>query len=314
MSDRTLDPTALVAWMRPADEPREPTLPTPERFEAWTRRIVHPPTASAAVVTVLRQELAMACITYRRALAPRPSPDRGLMARFEAAAHRPAVRVDLDQQPVDSESAVRRALAIAEAVPDGPVLFVGDDDLCSVALAIHRPDRHILVLDIDPRVIEAVEAAADPIALPHLVARRRNVLYGCPTDLLGTFAAAVTDPPRSLRGAAPFVRLAALALEPGPKARLFLADHPSWNPEHDGLMSMLRLLGFECRRVLPELHCYPIPPAPAAEIDAFTAALGLDPDWVPGLLRWSRDWSHLHILGRVRGAGRSSVEIVQTAE
>lgn len=96
------------------------------------------------------------------ALAYRPTTHTLRDAAIRARALRPAIDAAVDQCHIDLDSLCRRVAAIVSSRPIAQtrIAFIGDDDLASVALLQIASPEHLLLLDIDERIIKTVEAAA----------------------------------------------------------------------------------------------------------------------------------------------------------
>lgn len=143
-------------------------------------------------------------------------------AASEITALRPPARDEIDQVHTTAHSLARRACFLHEhqRLAEQSLLFLGDDDLCSLTLcALTRP-RRVLVVDIDPAVLGAIERRARAHDLPIETLRWdlcRFVDEGLPAGLEARFDAFVTDPPYTEAGMRLFCAagLAALRRRPG---------------------------------------------------------------------------------------------------
>ena len=152
---------------------------------------------------------------------PSLEPLRPELERLAAAA--PAADLTLDQAHCTVETKLRRVAYLAEAgrLSAGPILFLGDDDLISLAvLAAARSALPLTVppplvaVDVDPRLVAFLLDAG-------IEAREYDARDPLPDDLPGRFATVVTDPPYTLAGAELFASRAAAALAEGAGDVLF---------------------------------------------------------------------------------------------
>jgi hypothetical protein len=260
----------------------------------------------------LRFALKMAEITYRHARSPLPPIDQALLSRFRTLiGERPAAILQFHQLQCDVESSLRRALKIRETIGPGlhSVLFVGDDDATSIALALMEPTYRFRVIDIDERVVGLLEGAAREIQVD-LSTERLDLRFGAPPHLLGRFDAVVTDPPRNFRKCRDFLRFAASCLGKYVQARIFWSDHPEWTVGYANLVAGLDQLGLQLLEVCPELQRYADAPDfledPASSdpstiryyeiVDGVSAAFGIRREWFRSLLDFTHLWSNLHVL------------------
>jgi predicted methyltransferase len=141
------------------------------------------------------------------------------MKRIARAA--PPARPELDQCHCTPETKLRRVLALheADALVGRRVLFLGDDDLTS--LAMERVVRRLgstasiarlAVVDVDPAVVEHVSRALADAPFPSLCLEH-DLREPLPLALRGAFDTVVTDPPYTAAGADLFLARAAEALD-----------------------------------------------------------------------------------------------------
>jgi N4-bis(aminopropyl)spermidine synthase len=167
---------------------------------------------------------------HRAATCPRCA-GRGLVVRAELkplldemkqiAWAAPPARSELDQCHCTPETKLRRVLALheADALVGRRVLFLGDDDLTS--LAIERVVRRLgstasiaslAVVDLDRAVVEHVSRALVDAPFPSLCVEL-DLREPLPLSLRGAFDTVVTDPPYTVAGADLFLTRAAEALD-----------------------------------------------------------------------------------------------------
>lgn len=250
---------------------------------------------------LLRFLLKMVEITYRRVLQPWPPPDADLLARLRAGVQdRPPVLEEYAQAPVDLESSLRRALAVRRTLGPGPrsVLFVGDDDLTSLALALTEGLYKIWVIDIDEALLEFLSKRSAELGLDLTMERVDLLQDSVGFHLLGRFDAVVTDPVCEPEGCLTFLRFASECLSVLPASRIFWSDHPDWTVGHPWILASLRGIGLRLIETIEELHAYP-PTESQALVDEVAQSLRLDQSWLLALHRSASAWSHLHVLGRL---------------
>jgi hypothetical protein len=253
---------------------------------------------------LLAVSLEMAEITYRKLLAP-PSPlDAGQLERFRALlGERPAAAEGYHQAPIEPDSALRRAGAIRRALGPGlhSVLFVGDDDAASLALGLLEPGYRIWVVDIDERLLEHLQSAADRAGI-ELSAERLDLRHGVPFHLDGRFAGVVTDPPRWYAAVVRWLRFAAGCLSRQEPARIFWADHPALTRGYAAALGQLPALGLRLVEVIKDLHRFPPPGYYLEGIGPVPEPYGLELEWLRELVEQGQFWTHLHVLGWDRRA------------
>lgn len=137
------------------------------------------------------------------------------IARLVAAA--PAAKTDLDHVTAGPDTALRRGVLLATrfALPGHRLLCVGDHDLTSLATALVCPEVEVAVVDIDERMLEYIETAADRLGL-RVRCHFADLRVGLPPAARDCADLVFTDPPYTPEGVELFVRrgLAGLA-DPG---------------------------------------------------------------------------------------------------
>lgn len=179
----------------------------------------------------------------------------------ELAAAEPQARVDIDQTHCTVDSKVRRVLLMADAgALDRRVVFIGDDDLTSLALARFgmlagaRPTP-ITVVDVDPDLLafigkHARNWGADLELVEH------DVTKPLPESLRGEFHMAFTDPPYTVPGAELFLSRAVSALVPTGGQHLFFAFGGRRPDETNLVQSIIAGMGLAIRSLQPNFNEY----------------------------------------------------------
>lgn len=100
-----------------------------------------------------------------------------------------------DQRPVTMKTSLRRVayLLSNNDVYQKNIVFLGDDDLTGICLALANKNCNITVLDADKRLIDFINEIAQEYNL-NLEARVLNVMDSVPKDLKEKFDTLMTDP------------------------------------------------------------------------------------------------------------------------
>jgi predicted methyltransferase/DNA-directed RNA polymerase subunit RPC12/RpoP len=151
-----------------------------------------------------------------------PSGLEPLLARLTPLVEAvPDADLALDQTHCTIETKLLRALYLTEAgrLTAGPMLFLGDDDLISVAVALTAEHFGVLpflpplvVVDVDERLVAYLKTTLGELGVDAAV-RLYDVREPLPEDLVRGFATVVTDPPYTVVGVDLFVSRAVAALE-----------------------------------------------------------------------------------------------------
>lgn len=148
-----------------------------------------------------------------------PESVLSLVSRFaDIAAHRPGADVSLDQSHATAETAIRRAIYLFEhdAIEGRSLLFLGDDDLTSIAvglLAVElniRP-RNVTVLDVDDRLVTFISESSGECPIESI---RHDLRHPIPDAIIGQFDVFFTDPPYTIQGLRLFADRGVRALRP----------------------------------------------------------------------------------------------------
>lgn len=137
-------------------------------------------------------------------------------AAKQARLLRPHHDATIDQCHIDINSLVHRIAVIlfTREIAQTRIAFVGDDDLASVALLQVAQPEQLLLLDIDERILSAVESVALELGQRERLAIGR-VDLSAPADVIQIvaehgegFDVVVTDPPYATDGMLRFVHVA----------------------------------------------------------------------------------------------------------
>jgi predicted methyltransferase len=130
------------------------------------------------------------------------------------AVRRPSPKRELDQVYVTPETAARRAeLLVRSGDHQRGLVFLGDDDLTSVAVQLEGAARRVTVLDTDPDVLRIVSGAAADHGW-EIEAVHHDLREPIPKSMKGRFGAVFTDPPYALEGFSLFVSRAIEMMKP----------------------------------------------------------------------------------------------------
>lgn len=119
---------------------------------------------------------------------------------------RPSSIIDYDQGYVTEETTVARVALLAQQgdIQNKDILVLGDDDLLSIAAGLSRLPRRVIVVEIDPRIVDFIDKIAKKQDLP-VEARIVDLRNPLPSDLLKSFDTFLTDPPETLKALELFI-------------------------------------------------------------------------------------------------------------
>lgn len=135
----------------------------------------------------------------------------------------PRPRRDFDQFTATTLTTAKRALLMAENgdLYRKKILFLGDDDLTSIACALLEPGVSINVLEIDRRLVSLIKEQAQAKRLSIRV-KEFDLTKDLPREYLGKFDVVFTDPPYTPSGVGLFINQGILALKNSSSSRVYL--------------------------------------------------------------------------------------------
>ncbi|KKR81315.1 MAG: hypothetical protein UU73_C0003G0121 [Candidatus Daviesbacteria bacterium GW2011_GWA1_41_61] len=120
-----------------------------------------------------------------------------------------------DQFLADSETVVKRA-ALMDFFADiegKRILFLGDDDFTSVAIAFYRKAQTITVVDIDKKILDGIQEISDSSSY-QITTKPYDAREKLSPELSGKYDIVFTDPPYTREGISLFLSRAVQALDP----------------------------------------------------------------------------------------------------
>jgi predicted methyltransferase len=140
------------------------------------------------------------------------------------ASRRPSADLKLDQAHATPETALQRALYMLDggSLAGRTVLFLGDDDLTSVAAGLLRVAKGITVLDIDGRLLNVITGISEEEGLG-IKCVLHDLREPLPEELRGAFDTFLTDPPYTLPGLELFLSRGIQALRWRKTSTVYLA-------------------------------------------------------------------------------------------
>ena len=180
---------------------------------------------------------------------------RAELAKVADAA--PRVRLEIDQSHCTVETKIRRVLLLHEAgaLSGKRVLFLGDDDLMSIAL--DRVARHygfagsiqeVAVVDIDPEVVTFCRSGLHGAIFPASF-HEHDLRNPLPETIEARFDTVFIDPPYTPEGAELFLSRAASALSRVSGGNVFFCFGMKPPPDALRIQSAIAEMGFVIRRL-----------------------------------------------------------------
>lgn len=162
----------------------------------------------------------------------------------EIFASRPSETTEFDQGVVPEENSIRRLEFVYERgdLEGKEILFLGDDDLTSVAFALTNLPKRIVVLDVDKRIIDYINTVAKRHNL-NLEAFLYNAKDRIKEDFVGKFDVFLTDPVETVKGMVLFLSRCAITLKGEKSSGYFGLSHlesslKKWHEVEKNLLEM----------------------------------------------------------------------------
>ncbi len=177
----------------------------------------------------------------------------------EVAVSRPEAIPEFDQGFVEPEISVARvALMYARGDLEGRrLLFIGDDDLTSVAAALTGMAEEIAVLEIDQRILEFIEKVAAERNIKNLRVFRFDVRNPLPPEFAQRYDAFFTDPVETVPGIKLFLSRCAQGLKgAGASGYLGLTHLEASLQKWHIIQRMLLEMGFAITDIIRDFHSY----------------------------------------------------------
>lgn len=139
-------------------------------------------------------------------------------------AQRPTPAESYDQLPATAETLIRRVRLVAQQgwAPGARIVFIGDDDFASIVVARYLAPERVLVLDIDERIVHALQTLSDKWSLG-LQIEVYDVLAPLPGQHQGAFDLCLMDPPYTTAGFDVFMARGVATLSEGRGKRIISA-------------------------------------------------------------------------------------------
>ena len=175
----------------------------------------------------------------------------------EYADLRPEPSPQLDQAFATPETALRRALYMLEEgdLEGRDVLFLGDDDLTSVAVGLLKVAGGITVIDIDERLLDVIADISGREGLG-IECVHHDLRKPLPEGLRGRYDVTFTDPPYTVPGLKLFLSRGVEALKVRKTASVYLAFADKPPLEMLEVHRAITEMGLFIRELIPRFNAY----------------------------------------------------------
>lgn len=182
--------------------------------------------------------------------------------------NRPNPEFALDQSHADLPSIIKKTLYLLKKgdIEGRRIIFLGDDDVISLAVGLTQLPNEITVLDIDNRVLDYLSQSAEELSLKNFHVLSHDLREPCPKNIVDKFDVVVMDPPYTNEGLRLFLKRARQVLKSniilygknypviGKKCLLSFGNKP---PEQTQKLQLSILdHGFIINEMLPDFNHY----------------------------------------------------------
>ncbi len=178
----------------------------------------------------------------------------------EVTQDRPLPTSDFDQGFVRPEDTIKRVafIYLRGDLENTEIFILGDDDLLSLAMALTKFPKKIVVVEIDKRINNFIEKVARQIGYLNLEVYNYNVLEEIPAFLRGRFDVFITDPVETKKGLKLFVARCIAALKgPGSVGYIGFTHREASLKKWRDFESFLMESGFVITDILRDFTTYP---------------------------------------------------------
>ncbi len=128
---------------------------------------------------------------------------------------RPAPEFALDQSHADISTVIKKTLFLIKRgdIEGRNIIFLGDDDLISLAVGLTKLAKNITVLDIDNRILNYISKSVEELSLNDFKVISHDLREPCPDDIVNKFDVVIMDPPYTNEGLRLFLKRASQILK-----------------------------------------------------------------------------------------------------
>ncbi len=163
----------------------------------------------------------------------------------------------LDQAHGTPQTALLRALFMLEKgdVEGRRIIFLGDDDFTSIAVGLLRAAKEVAVIDIDPRLVDAIQLVSKMESL-NINCIEHDLKKSLPKNMHDAYDVVFTDPPYTIPGLILFVSRGITALQQRKGISLYLAF--AHQPPEKALIiqKTLSIMGLTIVEQIPRFNIY----------------------------------------------------------
>jgi len=181
---------------------------------------------------------------------------------------RPPPEFALDQSHADFSTVLKKTLYLLKKgdIEGRKIIFLGDDDLISLAIGLTKLAKEITVVDIDQRILDFISKSVKELSISNFNTLLYDIRKPCPNNIINKYDVVIMDPPYTNEGLRLFLKRARQILKSniningkdyliiGKKCLLSFGNKP---PE-EMLKLQLSILdhGFIINEMLPDFNHY----------------------------------------------------------
>ncbi|UCD00728.1 MAG: adenosylmethionine decarboxylase [Promethearchaeota archaeon] len=111
--------------------------------------------------------------------------------------NRPAPKFSLDQSHADFPTIIKKTLYLLKKgdIEGRKIIFLGDDDLISLAVGLTQLGKEITVLDIDNRVLNFLSESVERLSIKNFNILSHDLREPCPEKIVNKYDVVMVDPP-----------------------------------------------------------------------------------------------------------------------
>jgi S-adenosylmethionine decarboxylase proenzyme len=123
---------------------------------------------------------------------------------------RPDPEFSLDQSHADFSTIVKKVLYLLKKgeIEGRNIIFLGDDDVISLALGLTKLADQITVVDIDNRVLDFIYQSAENLNFKNFDIINHDLRKSCPETIMNKYDVVIMDPPYTIEGLRLFLKRA----------------------------------------------------------------------------------------------------------
>ncbi|MFX1379687.1 MAG: adenosylmethionine decarboxylase [Promethearchaeota archaeon] len=182
--------------------------------------------------------------------------------------NRPTPEFALDQSHADFTTVLKKTLYLVKKgdIEGRKIIFLGDDDLISLAIGLTNLAKEIKVIDIDNRILDFISNSVEELSFRNFNTLLHDLKKPCPNDIINKYDIVIMDPPYTNEGLRLFLKRARQVLRSniniegrnypiiGKKCLLSFGNKP---PEEVlKLQSSILDHGFIINEMLPDFNHY----------------------------------------------------------